>query len=112
MIAGGLVVGDAENGVAVILIGLLQLGGGQLTVGNGAVAMQVCLVLGLILLDVSNHSVPLFAKKLDKAILSQKFPVCKAKSIFYGIARNFSSYCRVTTSRRSTAFTRFDHGTR
>ena len=63
MIAGCLMVGDAENRVAVILVGFLQLGGGQLTVGNGAVAMQVCLVLGLILLDVSNHSVPLFAKK-------------------------------------------------
>jgi hypothetical protein len=80
MIAGGLVVGDAEDGVAVVLVGILQLGGRQLTVGDGAVAMQVCLVLRLIFFDILNHNMPRFVQKIDVFIVAQMGKDCKYKN--------------------------------
>ena len=69
-----------DSALAVVLVGILQLGGRQLTVGDGAVAMQVCRVLRLIFLDVSNHSVPLFVKKIDVFIVAQMGDDCKYKN--------------------------------
>ena len=70
-IVGGLMVGDAKHTVAVGLVGILQLLGGEVAVGVDAVAVKVCLKLLFGGVDQVHKSTSFYKKeqKNNRAVL-------------------------------------------